>query len=126
MNNDELWPSPEIRERARELRSKPTPAEKKLWKFLSNRQLQGFKFRRQHGIGRFIADFYCHSVRLFVELDGGVHAKQVEQDAERTSWFEERGFYVIRFANDMVDKQIDVVIEKIKAICLERNKDSND
>lgn len=60
-------------ERANLLRKIMTPAEKKLWQFLKNRQLNGLRFRRQHPISIFIADFYCHSAKLIVELDGEIH-----------------------------------------------------
>jgi len=58
---------------ARELREKQTPAEALLWQLLRNRRLLGFKFRRQHQFGDYIADFYCHEARLIIECDGSVH-----------------------------------------------------
>lgn len=120
MHKDELKPTEEIQQRAKELRSKPTPTEKKLWAYLSNRQLREFKFRRQHPIGRFIADFYCHSAKLIIELDGEIHAAQVEYDNSRTLWFEDRGIRVIRFLNIEVETDVKKVIAEIIAVCKKR------
>ncbi len=75
-----------IFQRARVLRDKETPAEKELWKHLKGKKLDGFKFRRQHPIRRYILDFYCHERKLVVELDGGYHedALQKQHDEKRT------------------------------------------
>ena len=86
---------PELLHRSRELRQPLTPAERKLWTMLRNRNLAGYKFRRQHLIGHFIVDFYCAQVRLVVEIDGDIHSRQVEYDAARTAWFV---FYTIPIA----------------------------
>ena len=107
---------PPILARARELRQPQTPAESKLWARLRNSQL-GFKFRRQHPIDRFIADFYCAACRLVVEVDGDSHARQVEYDAARTEWLSERGYRVIRFANRDVYQNLDAVLEAILGEC---------
>ena len=120
MKKDELWPSEKVRKRARELRGNPTPVEKKLWKYLLNRKLGGFKFRRQHPIGRFIADFYCHIAKLVIELDGEHHARQVGYDTSRSLWFEERGIRVIRFQNIEVENEIEKVIAEILTACEQR------
>jgi len=89
---------------AREMRQAPTDAEQRLWHFLRDRQLGGYKFRRQHPIDRYIADLICIEARLIVELDGGQHAEieQQQKDEERTRFFESRGFRVLRFWNDEV------------------------
>ena len=71
---------PILLQAARELRQPQTPAEQKLWSHLHNRQLNGFKFRRQHPIDRFIIDFYCDEARLCIEVDGDSHAEQIEYD----------------------------------------------
>src|SRR5690349_9123750 len=71
---------------ARDIRHEPAPAEQKLWRCLRNRRLNGLKFRRQHPIGPFIADFYCADLRPIIELDGDSHADQLQYDAERTQW----------------------------------------
>src|SRR6185503_983069 len=78
--------SKKIFQHAEELRSKLRPAEEKLWTELSNKKLDGYKFRRQHPLNMFIADFYCHQKKLVIEIDGGIHdvADQKEYDIGRT------------------------------------------
>ena len=102
--------------RARELRHPLTPAVGLLWQRLRNRQLDG-EFRRQRAIGRFIVDFYCHELRLIVELDGDVHpeANQSDRDQARTEWLEAQGYRLMRFRNDEVMQNVDAVLEKIAA-----------
>jgi very-short-patch-repair endonuclease len=90
------------RQRARELRSKLTDAEQRLWQALRRRQVAGVKFRRQQPIGDFIVDFVCFERRLIVEVDGGQHAEQVSYDEQRTQWLEARGYRVLRFWNNDV------------------------
>ena len=102
---------------ARALRQRQTPQEKKVWSRLRDRRLNGFKFRRQHPIGPFVADFYCAEARLVVELDGGGHASQREYDQARTDWLEECGYQVIRFTNPDADHNLEAVLNKILMIC---------
>jgi very-short-patch-repair endonuclease len=106
-----------IQQRAKELRQEMTDAEQLLWERLRNRQLDGLKFRRQHPLGPFITDFYCAEKRLVVEIDGGVHDLQEEQDKQRTRQFEEFGYRVIRFQNDEVETNIVMVLKKILEAC---------
>src|SRR5678815_4949580 len=82
--------------RAREFRGKPTRAEAKAWKLLRNRRLAGLKFRRQHPIGPYIADFYCHEHRLVLEIDGSIHGtpEQIRHDRVRTAYIEAQGVSV--------------------------------
>jgi very-short-patch-repair endonuclease len=108
---------PDIRQRTRELRQPQTPAEQAVWRFLSNRQAGGFKFRRQHPIGRFIVDFYCPEAKLIIEIDGDSHADQVDYDQARTEWLESQGCHVIRFTNQEVKENISAVIENILEYC---------
>ncbi|TEU11527.1 MAG: endonuclease domain-containing protein [Anaerolineales bacterium] len=89
----------QIQQRARELCKEMTPAEKLLWSHLRNKRLKGLKFRRQHPLGPFIADFYCAARRLVVEIDGDIHDLQPERDAARTEQFKQYGYRVIRFRN---------------------------
>jgi very-short-patch-repair endonuclease len=81
--------------RARELRREMTPAEKLLWKELRGNKL-GVHFRRQQVIAGFIADFYCHKAGLVIELDGGIHEEQEEDDARRDKAFTDLGLRVVR------------------------------
>ncbi len=87
--------------RARELRQSSPDAERETWNALRNRQLDGYKFRRQHLIGPFFADFACVDAMLIVELDGGQHfePEAVEADARRTQVLDANGFHVLRFDN---------------------------
>ena len=93
---------PETRTRSRRLRKDSTAAENALWNLIRNRQLLGYKFRRQVPVGNYIADFVCPERMLVVELDGGQHQEQAEYDTVRTSWLESQGFRVIRFWNGEV------------------------
>ena len=103
-----------MQRRARELRREMTPAERKLWQRIHGKQLAGAQFRRQHAVGRFIVDFLCAKAKLVIEVDGDTHADQVEYDAERTQWLNEQHDYrVIRFTNDDVHHNIDVVLATI-------------
>jgi very-short-patch-repair endonuclease len=86
-------------DRARALRLNMTDAERKLWQALRSRQIDGYKFRRQVPIGRFIADFACHAARLVVEIDGGQHDPDSRRESERTAFIEAEGYRVLRFWN---------------------------
>jgi very-short-patch-repair endonuclease len=92
---------------AKHLRSNPTDAERKLWRFLRTKQLGGLRFRRQQPIGPYVVDFFCSAAKLIVELDGGHHGtdKKVADDGMRSQWLEERGYKVLRFANGDVWKE---------------------
>jgi very-short-patch-repair endonuclease len=83
-----------IRTRARELRNNPTDAERVFWRQLRFWQLDGYKFRRQQPLGRYIVDFVCLEKRVVVEVDGGQHNDKV--DAERDSWLRDEGFVVLK------------------------------
>jgi len=103
------------RGRARELREAPTDVESKLWARVRDRQITGAKFRRQHPIGPFIADFCCVEKKLVVELDGGQHADQTAADENRTEFIEEHGYKVLRFWNKEVVGNIEGVLQSISA-----------
>src|SRR3954469_1574592 len=82
--------------RARELRQHMTTAEVKLWSKLRGDQILGLRFRRQHRIGSYIADFFCHAAKVVVELDGDSHDERAEYDARRTYWMSQQGLRVVR------------------------------
>ena len=105
---------PDKYKRAVELRKEMTPAEKILWERLKASRLNGFHFRRQQIITGFIVDFYCHSARLIIEIDGPVHNIQKEYDAEREKVLEDRGFCILRFSNQDVVENIEDVVVKIR------------
>ncbi len=100
---------------ARKLPRAQTSAEGKLWSILRNRQLEGLKFRRQHPIGSYVADFCCEEMALIVELDGGHHAKRELQDRVRTMTLEDMKYTVFRFWNVDVVEALDGVIDQILA-----------
>ena len=85
---------------ARELRRKYTPVEELFWELVRDRQFMGFKFRRQHQLGDYVANFYCHEHRLVIELDGGVHSIKLKKDRKRDAWMEAQGFKVLRIPNE--------------------------
>ena len=86
-----------LRNNARHLRKNLTDAEQQLWCHLRLRQLGGLKFRRQHPIGPYVADFACLSAKLVIEIDGEHHAFQQDRDAIRTASMEREGWRVLRF-----------------------------
>ncbi|WP_251805167.1 vitamin B12 dependent-methionine synthase activation domain-containing protein [Antarcticibacterium sp. W02-3] len=101
---------------AQEMRyNNPTHAESVLWNELSNKQLGDYKFRRQHIIGAYIADFVCLKERLIVEIDGLIHQlpENKKSDQERTKWLNSQGFRVIRFTNDQVLAELEDVLKTI-------------
>ena len=106
---------PQLFEHAKKLREAMTPAELKLWESLRLTKLNGFRFKAQHPIGYFIADFYNHAARLVIELDGNVHdsVDQQEYDKNRTYLLEEFGLTVLRFRNEEVICSCDAVLKKI-------------
>ena len=101
-------------ERAKDMRKNPTEAESKLWEILRNQNLV-YKFRRQHPIGQFIADFVCIEQKLIVEVDGEIHNSRKEYDEGRTYMLEDIGYRVIRFSNASVLNSPLKVIEKIQS-----------
>ena len=105
-----------FRDRARRLRRDQTEGERKLWARLRARQLCGVKFRRQHPIDPFFADFCCLEHRLVVELDGGQHAEQVETDRRRSAFLAGRGYRVLLFWDNEVTEDMDAVLERIAAV----------
>src|SRR3989338_2010352 len=96
-------------ERRKTLRRDSTPQETLLWSRIRNNQL-GYKFRRQHHIGPYIADFYCHEKKLVIELDGSQHMDAKEYDKKRAQYFEAFGFKILRFWNNEVNTNIEGVL----------------
>lgn len=97
-----------------------TPAEKILWEELRDSKLNGHKFRRQHPIGKFITDFYCHEKKLVIELDGGIHDTEdvKERDEGRTCELENFELHVIRFTNEDIYTDLDNVLKRLKVLLL--------
>ena len=97
------------------LRNNMTPAEMLLWGHLKGNQL-GTKFRRQHPLGIYIADFYCHQHKIIIEVDGSIHdlPDVVKHDIERQLNIENDGIKVLRFRNEEIFNQLDKVLGSIK------------
>ena len=110
--------SPEIFRIASELRKNMTEAEKLVWEKVRKKQILGLRFRRQHPIDKYVVDFYCHSTRLVVEIDGGVHLthENKEYDKVRTMDLENLDLTVIRFSNKQVLENIKEVIDSITSM----------
>jgi very-short-patch-repair endonuclease len=113
---------PETLRLAAELRNTMTEAEKILWKHLRNRQLAGYRFRRQHPVNEFIIDYFCYEAMIAVEVDGEVHndATQIEYDMERTRILNKLGIAVVRFSNIDVENSTYEVINQIIEILKKR------
>ena len=102
-----------IVQRSRELRQKMTLPEKILWQFLRGSTFAGLRFRRQHPIGRYIADFCCPAKKLIIELDGEYHANNRQEDKDRQDFLQEHGFRVLRFANEHVFDRIEWILQTV-------------
>jgi imidazole glycerol-phosphate synthase subunit HisF len=101
-------------EKAKHLRKKLTGAEEILWMHL-RKGISGYKFRRQHPIATYIADFFCYKLKLIVEVDGSIHnnSKTISNDITRQNDLEKLGYTVIRFTNVEIFEQVDAVLNKI-------------
>jgi len=95
------------------MKHRPTQAEELLWKYLRNKRT-GYKIRRQHIIGKFVADFVCLPKKLIIEVDGKIHEKQKEQDKHGTEVLNQLGYKVIRFSNEEVLNDPEGVFQKIR------------
>src|SRR5579872_131250 len=103
---------------ARHMRRNPSVTERRLWRLLRDRKLEGLKFRRQVPIGPYFADFLCLSCRIIVEADGPLHDEG--HDAERDAWLENQRFLVLRFPNKMIAEAPHDVFEAILAAAAKR------
>ena len=103
-------------DRARSLRQEETPPEDLLWLALRNGQIGGLKFRRQHPIGPYVVDFYCHGAKLVVEVDGMSHEAKALQDAAKAKLIESQGLRILRVTNEEVMRNLDAVTREIARI----------
>lgn len=112
---------PDLSKLAKEMRKNPTQSERVLWNILRKYRIKGFLFRQQHPIYIFIADFYCHKIKLVVEVDGDVHFndESQEHDDGRTGEMEKFGIKVIRFTNEQVLYNQDIILKQINEFITE-------
>lgn len=110
----------------RKLRKHPTRAEAWLWYHLQNRKFLGYKFRRQHSVGRFVLDFFCAELLLGIEVDGATHLDPVtiEQDKERQQWIESHGVRIIRFTDQEILGDTDAALAKLRQALLSTHPSS--
>jgi very-short-patch-repair endonuclease len=104
---------------AKEVRRVMTRAEKILWSCLRDNRLAGFHFRRQQILRGFIADFYCDSAGVVVEVDGGIHRWQTEADQFRDGVLKSLGLRVLRIQNREIEEDLETVLKRIESYCLE-------
>jgi very-short-patch-repair endonuclease len=111
--------SPLIMDRAKQLRRRMTEPEKIVWEIIRKNAIFGLKFRRQHPINSYIADFYCHKVKLVIEIDGETHNQESAKlyDENRTNVLNSFGIEVIRFKNTDIRKNISLVKKEIEKKC---------
>ena len=98
---------------AKNMRSKMTSAEAKLWSQLRRNNLACYHFRRQQIIEPYIVDFYCHQAVLIIEIDGPVHQYKQQENINREIYLNEQGYQIIRFTNQQINCEIDQVLNKI-------------
>ena len=94
------------------LRKEQTKPESLLWFHLRNKKL-GYKFRRQFSIGNYIVDFYCHELKLVIEVDGSDHINKFDYDIERQKFLKEKGFIIIRYSNQAIINELSTVLDDI-------------
>ena len=111
---------PQIFANAKHLRANMTPAELILWQHLRNNKM-GVRFKAQHPLKHFIADFYSFPIRLVIEIDGSIHDLIQKEDAERTKEIEETGNMVIRFSNDDIFYNLENVLSRIRELVIQRS-----
>lgn len=117
--SENMWKgaTPQIFSNAKKLRENQTEAEEKFWLAVKDNQIEGYKFRRQHPLSVYIADFYCHALRLVIEIDGEYHLNEEQQllDKKRTADIEFQGVKVIRFTNEEIISNLDNVLDTIRS-----------
>lgn len=111
------YTDPKKLDRAKQLRTQMTPAEKLLWQHLRNNRLNGLHFRRQQIIDGFIVDVYCHAAKVIIEVDGDVHQHQRDYDEARDRHFQINGLTMLRLTNEAVRDRLDDVLSQIHAAC---------
>ncbi len=95
-----------------------TNSEKSLWEKLRTNKLLGLHFRRQQIIDGFIVDFYCHKIKLIIEVDGEIHQSRIEYDNLREEILTSRGLFIVRFSNKEINNDLESVLKRITEICM--------
>ncbi len=111
---------PRLTDFARQLRRNLTPAERILWTALRSRRFDELKFRRQYPLGKYVLDFFCPTLGVAVELDGESHVGKGKADQFRDKWLQGQGCYVLRVWNPDIYDDLEVVLEALWQICMER------
>ncbi|MEO9004504.1 MAG: endonuclease domain-containing protein [Ginsengibacter sp.] len=107
--------SPIIFENAKRLRNQPTPSEIVFWNLLKQ-HFSNYRFKRQHPVSQYIADFYCHKLKLVIEIDGGIHLSEEAKnnDKLRDEFMRSLSLKIVRFSNEEVCKNSEMVIAKLR------------
>lgn len=113
-------------DRARDLRQRMNSAERKLWQALRSRKIGGFKFRRQHPFGPYTLDYYCHDLRLAIEIDGPSHLERYDDDVARDIYMERHGILTLRFKPGVTDDDFFYFLQWFEDQCQERSTEVND
>ncbi|MCH7613028.1 MAG: endonuclease domain-containing protein [Candidatus Marinimicrobia bacterium] len=121
MKNIKQVNKPKLKPIRRLQRNHPTPWEWKLWQYLKDRQIDGYKFRRQVSIENYVIDFCCLDLKLIIEVDGSghLHTKQQKKDKQRTEDLQKWDYSIIRFFNNEIDENLNEVLEIISQKCKE-------
>jgi len=101
---------------ARRLRKEQTKAEKIVWELLRNRKFKKYKFRRQHVIEGFVLDFYCHEIRLGIEVDGSIHLRRKDYDELRQEVIESKGIVITRITNKEIREDKRLILKKLEKL----------
>jgi very-short-patch-repair endonuclease len=117
----------ELKETRRHLRKNQTYTEKIVWMYLRNRQMEGYKFRRQYSVDKFVIDFYCPKLKLAIEIDGSIHNEpdQKEYDVKRQEYLETFGINFLRLTNEEINGNPNAAFEKIEKTIEELNLTSS-
>jgi len=112
MYKDFFKNKPQLKKIRIKLRVNQTKPENLLWFHLRNKKL-GYKFRRQFSIGNYVVDFYCHDLKLIIEVDGVDHINKFDYDIERQKFLKEKGFKIIRYSNKAIISELNFVLDDI-------------
>jgi len=121
----EMFPfnDPYMKERRQDLRNRAPNCEKIVWKYLKWKQLHWVKWRRQYGVWKYVLDFYCPELRLWIEIDGRSHVWNEKYDQERTEYINDHWIEIIRYTNEEVYANLDRVIRDIQSYCEKISKE---